>query len=65
MVPSPAKGIPLIIKNTISSLPSDKTVFIISHRMSMLEKTDRIVTISEGRIIEYDMAIPGGGLTDE
>ena len=31
----------------------------------MLEKTDRIVTISEGRIIEYDMAIPGGGLTDE
>lgn len=51
-----------IIKDTIYSLPAGKTVFIISHRMSMLEKADRLITIDEGRIVvsDKDIVVSGG-----
>ena len=39
-----------IIKKTIYGLPADKTVFIISHRESMLDGVDDILTIRDGKI---------------
>ncbi len=42
-----------IIKNTIYSLPPEKTVFIISHRMTMFDRIDRLLTVRGGKIVEY------------
>ena len=41
-----------IIRSTILNLPAEKTVFIISHRMSMLEGVDSLLTIEGGKIVE-------------
>ena len=43
-----------IIKQTIQNLPSDKTIFIISHRMSMLKGVDSLLTIECGRIVDKE-----------
>ncbi len=42
------------IRKTILSLPADKTVFIISHRKSMLDGVDEILTIRNGKICPVD-----------
>ncbi len=45
-----------IIKQTIYGLPKNKTVLIISHRMSMLDRVDRLLTIDSGKICDYNDA---------
>jgi subfamily B ATP-binding cassette protein MsbA len=41
-----------IICNTISKLPEDTIVFIISHRMKLVQCCNRVIVIDSGRIIE-------------
>jgi ATP-binding cassette subfamily B multidrug efflux pump len=41
------------IINTIRSLAGKKTILIVSHRLSALGFTDRIISLNKGRIIEY------------
>lgn len=41
------------IQNMLSSL-HDKTMFIIAHRLSSVEKADRVMVIKEGRIAAFD-----------
>ncbi len=54
-----------IIQNNMQSIASNRTVFIIAHRLSTVRDADRIIVIDKGRIIEqgsHDALIQHGGL---
>jgi len=40
------------IINTIQSMAGDKTIIIVSHRLSAVRFADQIITLDRGRIIE-------------
>lgn len=40
------------IKNSLESLMSERTCFVIAHRLSTVKKADRIVVLNSGRIAE-------------
>jgi subfamily B ATP-binding cassette protein HlyB/CyaB len=53
-----------IIQSNMPQLARDRTVFIIAHRLSTVRRTDRIITIDRGRLIEdgtHDALIHTGG----
>ncbi|MBI9109452.1 MAG: ATP-binding cassette domain-containing protein [Spirochaetales bacterium] len=50
-----------IIRDTIYNLPASKTVFIISHRRSMLHGADRLLTIDDGKIVECGRSLTAAG----
>jgi ATP-binding cassette, subfamily B, bacterial HlyB/CyaB len=41
-----------IIQNNMAEIAKGRTVFIIAHRLSTLRRTDRIITLERGRLIE-------------
>jgi ATP-binding cassette, subfamily B, bacterial HlyB/CyaB len=41
-----------VIQNNMSEIAKGRTVFIIAHRLSTLRRTNRIITIERGRVIE-------------
>jgi subfamily B ATP-binding cassette protein HlyB/CyaB len=53
-----------IIQQNMQEIAKGRTVFIIAHRLSTVRRTDRIVTIDAGRIVEdgtHDDLINTGG----
>ena len=40
----------LLVQKRLASMPGDKTLIIITHRLSMLRIVDRLVVMEEGRI---------------
>src|SRR5262249_13640605 len=53
-----------IIQQTMSQIAQGRTVFIIAHRLSMVRRADRIVTIDRGRLVEdgnHEELITTGG----
>jgi ATP-binding cassette, subfamily B, bacterial HlyB/CyaB len=53
-----------IIQQNMPQLTRGRTVFIIAHRLSMVRRSDRIITIDRGRIVEdgtHDELIGTGG----
>jgi ATP-binding cassette, subfamily B, bacterial HlyB/CyaB len=52
------------IQRNMNEIAKGRTVFIIAHRLSTVRRTDRIVTIDRGRIVEdgtHDELISSGG----
>jgi ABC-type multidrug transport system fused ATPase/permease subunit len=41
-----------IIQNALESLFENKTVFVIAHRLSTIRRSDRILVVEQGRIVE-------------
>jgi ABC-type multidrug transport system fused ATPase/permease subunit len=41
-----------LIRDGLRSLRRGRTTFVIAHRLSTIEKADRIVVLSNGRIVE-------------
>src|SRR6202023_1054313 len=53
-----------IIQNNMPQLARGRTVFIIAHRLSTVRRSDRIITIDRGRLVEdgpHDELIHKGG----
>ncbi len=53
-----------IIQDSMKEIARDRTVFIIAHRLSTVRRTDRILTIERGRLVEdgsHDELINTGG----
>jgi ATP-binding cassette, subfamily B, bacterial HlyB/CyaB len=53
-----------IIQSNMAEIAKGRTVFIIAHRLSTLRRTDRIITIERGRVIEdgtHDDLLRRGG----
>jgi ATP-binding cassette, subfamily B, bacterial HlyB/CyaB len=53
-----------IIQDSMKDIARDRTVFIIAHRLSTVRRTDRILTIERGRLVEdgsHDELINTGG----
>ena len=44
-----------LIMDTIHNLGKDKTIIIVSHRESALDRCDQLITISNGKIIEKNI----------
>ena len=41
-----------MVQNSMAEIANGRTVFIIAHRLSTLRRTDRIITLERGRLIE-------------
>jgi subfamily B ATP-binding cassette protein HlyB/CyaB len=53
-----------IIQQNMAQIAKGRTVFIIAHRLSTVRRTDRIITIDRGRLVEdgtHDQLINTGG----
>jgi len=53
-----------IIQDNMQQIADGRTVFVIAHRLSTVRRTDRILTIERGRLIEdgtHDQLINSGG----
>ena len=53
-----------IIQQNMQQIAQGRTVFIIAHRLSTVRRTDRIITIDRGRLVEdgtHDELIRTGG----
>ncbi len=53
-----------IIQENMSQIAKDRTVVIVAHRLSTVRRTDRIITIDRGRLVEdgtHDELIRTGG----
>jgi ATP-binding cassette, subfamily B, bacterial HlyB/CyaB len=53
-----------IIQSNMAEIAKGRTVFIIAHRLSTLRRTDRIITLERGRLIEdgtHEELLRGGG----
>jgi len=53
-----------IIQQNMPQLAKDRTVFIIAHRLSTVRRTDRLITIDRGRLVEdgtHDDLVRAGG----
>ena len=53
-----------IIQQNMSQIAQGRTIFIIAHRLSMVRRADRIVTIDRGRLVEdgnHEELITTGG----
>ncbi len=53
-----------IIQDAMGEIAENRTVFIIAHRLSTVRRTDRIITIDRGRLVEdgcHDELIHTGG----
>lgn len=53
-----------LIMSALEELSSGRTVLMLTHRMANIEKTDRIMVLEEGRIVEqgtYEELIEAGG----
>lgn len=56
------------VKKNIASIANDKTLILITHKMSMLQLVDRVVVIDKGKVVADDkrdvvLAALGGGAT--
>ena len=54
-----------LIRESIASLPQDRTVLVIAHRLTTVRDADKILVMDEGRVIEqgsHDELIGHGGL---
>src|SRR5262249_10544252 len=53
-----------VIQQNMQEIAKGRTVFIIAHRLSTVRRTDRIITIDAGRVVEDgshdDLTKPGG-----
>lgn len=43
------------VMSAIESLPGDKTVMMIAHRLSTVKRCDRIIVLEKGRVVGFDM----------
>src|SRR6266852_2755781 len=53
-----------VIQQNMRQIAQNRTVFIIAHRLSTVRRTDRIITIDRGRLVEdgtHDVLINTGG----
>jgi ATP-binding cassette, subfamily B, bacterial HlyB/CyaB len=53
-----------VIQDNMREIVEDRTVFIIAHRLSTVRRTDRILTLDRGRLVEdgtHDQLINTGG----
>jgi ATP-binding cassette, subfamily B, bacterial HlyB/CyaB len=53
-----------VIQDNMREIAKDRTVFIIAHRLSTVRRTDRILTLDGGRLVEdgpHDILIRTGG----
>ncbi len=53
-----------VIQQNMQQIASGRTVFIIAHRLSTVRRTDRIITIERGRLVEdgtHDQLVTTGG----
>jgi subfamily B ATP-binding cassette protein HlyB/CyaB len=53
-----------IVQDNMKEIAKGRTVFIIAHRLSTVRRTDRIMTIDRGRLVEdgsHDELIKTGG----
>ena len=53
-----------VIQQNMRQIAQGRTVFIIAHRLSTVRRTDRIITIERGRLVEdgtHDDLINTGG----
>ena len=53
-----------VIQDNMKEIAKGRTVFIIAHRLSTVRRTDRIITIDRGRLVEdgtHDTLISTGG----
>jgi len=53
-----------VIQQNMQEIAKGRTVFIIAHRLSTVRRTDRIITIDAGRVLEdgsHDDLIKTGG----
>jgi ABC-type multidrug transport system fused ATPase/permease subunit len=54
-----------LIMSALEELSSGRTVLMLTHRMATIEKTDQIMVLEEGRIVEqgtYEELIEAGGV---
>ena len=53
-----------IIQDNMARIASGRTVFVIAHRLSAVRRSNRIITIDRGRLVEdgtHDELIKRGG----
>jgi subfamily B ATP-binding cassette protein HlyB/CyaB len=53
-----------VIQQNMQEIAKGRTVFIIAHRLSTVRRTDRIITVEAGRVVEdgsHDDLINTGG----
>ena len=53
-----------VIQKNLEEIAKNRTVFIIAHRLSTVRRTDRIITIDNGRLVEdgtHDELVKRGG----
>ena len=53
-----------VIQQNMQEIAKGRTVFIIAHRLSTVRRTDRIITVDAGRVVEdgsHDDLIKTGG----
>ena len=54
-----------VVQDALENLMKKRTVFVIAHRLSTVQKADRIVVLEEGRIVQeanHEALIRQGGL---